>query len=338
MMQLDLFGDLTLNHEKEKKTVKEIKKDNAAALKAQPKGTVTFKYPVTVYFGFTTKILEGEGEASQQNVVDYAAGVLNCPSSLVTVNKKYDKQDSGSSAEAYVTTFAKYKPDSMEGWEIRHGEFTMLGTGKPDDSVKAFAKQYPIFAGGTLVCDKKSQIAYVIPKADKGSEEVEFPFRYSWFGGEPRVYDPTSDDVLIGAEDEDTDEDNDEESTDNEKKVTLAEVLTALKGDFKVNLIAKKSDDGTYVIFASSAGTATPSTSPKKKIEKYSTENTQLSLLLRHIPLSPEMFAGKKEVTADELFGWLTPQHPEVTKETASFFWDEKNRLIVCRLQGASKG
>ncbi len=333
MMQFDLFSDLTLKQETKKEEKKETKTTEKKASATKP--VFKYRYPVQIYTGFKEIVLEGIGEVEEDKVKEAAAEILNCPVSMVEIVNKTmgGKKDTGSTLEVYVTSYSKTKPDSLDGWDIRYREFTMPGAGTVDDSVKAFAKQYPVFEGSTLICDKKAKVAYVCPQQED-LEDVELPFRYCFFGGQIKEYSGEQEEEKPFNTEEVVVDDGGDDADADDGKVSVAEILIDLEKEYKVKLIARKDGDH-YVIFPTSRGTLKAAA---PKVTLYSVENTQLSLLLRHIPLSPDMFGGKKEVTEDDLFSWLTPQHPEVSKTTASFFWDEKNRLIVCRLQGASKG
>lgn len=330
MLQFDLFGDVTLKQEtKEKKETEKKAPEKKGNANKSIKPTPTYRGPVKIYTGFSETTIEGN--LIDENKVKEAAGeLLNCPAKLIELFTKKGNKN-GTELEAYVTTYTKGNPEELDGYELRYGNITMQARGKVKDSVKAFSANSALFIGADVVCDKKEKIAYIVPKGDRGNEKVTFPFSYSMFGQAENVFDPKDsgddDDVIV--DDGDTDED------EKDKEWTVSDVLDELKKVYNVGLSARKIGD-TYILFPCSRGTAASKYEPKKST--YPTENVSLSLLLRHIPLNPDMFGGKKVIDDDDIFNWLTPQHPEVTKDTASFTFDDTNRLIICRLRSASKG
>lgn len=75
-----------------------------------------------------------------------------------------------------------------------------------------------------------------------------------------------------------------------------------------------------------------------KKEETYPTENTTLSLLFSRIPLSPDMFNGKKEVTKKEIIKFIIKDYPEYSMERTDIIYDEKKKLIMLLAKSGKRG
>lgn len=77
------------------------------------------------------------------------------------------------------------------------------------------------------------------------------------------------------------------------------------------------------------------SSKPKEKM--YPTDAT-ISLIVTRIPLSPEMFEGKKEITQKEVIRFLEKDYPEYSSERTELQYDEKKKLIIPLLKSGKRG
>lgn len=75
-----------------------------------------------------------------------------------------------------------------------------------------------------------------------------------------------------------------------------------------------------------------------KKTEKFPTKDTTLSFIFEKIPLTPELFGGKEEVSEKELLAFCADKYPEYASESAKIFYDKKLRILFPRIEGARKG
>lgn len=72
--------------------------------------------------------------------------------------------------------------------------------------------------------------------------------------------------------------------------------------------------------------------------ESYPTENTTLSVIFQKLPLSPELFGGKKKVTKKEMQEYVAGIFPEYSGDNVDFVYNKETRIIVPVLRGSRKG
>ena len=77
---------------------------------------------------------------------------------------------------------------------------------------------------------------------------------------------------------------------------------------------------------------------PAKKETMYPTKDVSLSFVFSRIPLSPEMFDGKEEITEKELLTYITEDFPEYGNGRSSIEYDKKNKLIIVSIKSSKKG
>lgn len=77
---------------------------------------------------------------------------------------------------------------------------------------------------------------------------------------------------------------------------------------------------------------------PAKKETMYPTSDVSISLVFSKIPLSPEMFDGKEEVTEKELIEYISEDFPEFGNGRASVEYLKKEKLILVSIKSAKKG
>lgn len=75
-----------------------------------------------------------------------------------------------------------------------------------------------------------------------------------------------------------------------------------------------------------------------KKETMYPTRDVSLSFVFSRIPLSPEMFDGKEEVTEKELLAYITEDFPEYGNGRSSIEYLKKEKLILVSIKSSSKG
>lgn len=75
-----------------------------------------------------------------------------------------------------------------------------------------------------------------------------------------------------------------------------------------------------------------------KKEPMYPTTDVSISLVFSRIPLSPDMFGGKEQVTEKELLEKITEDYPEYGNGRASIEYLKKDKLILVSIKSAKKG
>lgn len=75
-----------------------------------------------------------------------------------------------------------------------------------------------------------------------------------------------------------------------------------------------------------------------KKEMVYPTKDVSLSFVFSRIPLTPEMFDGKEEVTEKELLAYITEDFPEYGNGRSSIEYLKKEKLILVSIKSAKKG
>lgn len=333
-----------------------------AAKKEKSKGKTppvkTFKLPLKLIWCDKTLDVTGEGTLTEDELLVKASDLAGAPRKVLCV-KATDKDGI---VGVYPANIADPEPKDIEGWTVCYNGFSMPATKDVKETKRLFAEQYQAFNDCTFLYDSLTKTIFPVAKPMSLTEKVVFPCSYSWFGGE--TVDGFFPDSLKAAGKKETpkkeeDEEevvgfelDDEEASDTEEEPapTKAEADAALTRTYRTSELTSAfnklfnykvtvaKDGDAYVLFPERAGGLASAAPAVKEEKKYPTEGTELSLMLRHIPLSPEMFAGKKEVTSEQLLNWLTPQYPEYSKDRTCFEYDEKAKLIIAILKGASKG
>lgn len=74
------------------------------------------------------------------------------------------------------------------------------------------------------------------------------------------------------------------------------------------------------------------------KEDLYPTDGTTVSVIFQKLPLSPEIFDGKQEVTKSELQAYIAGIFPEYSGNNVDFVYNKETKIIVPVLRGSSKG
>ncbi len=112
-------------------------------------------------------------------------------------------------------------------------------------------------------------------------------------------------------------------------------LLQTLLPEFEMDLkISVNNDENTLQVMHK---THTPKKSEANKAEMFQT-NATISLVFTRLPLTPDLFHGKKEVTAKEILQYLGKKYPEYSAERTELRYDKKQNLILPILKSGKRG
>lgn len=305
-----------------------------------------YKLPIMVYTGYR------EPFSIEANEAKYKEGItlkqlkqeieVICPEypakvTLVEVDSKSSKAWAAlNSMLAVRKGNLKLNKDtliSLAGHEIDHTS-VMTDTEcevSIDELKKTFETVHPAFAYAGFVVEGN----VITPVFDEGKmpSELKFPIRLCLYGRENW------------------------QITQEEYNAFLMEKGNTLEGDGKYDedmvremVIARYPDfDGDHlrlhymdkeniVLVTMYVKPVSGATAGKKKEELYPTEGTTLSFIFNKVPLSPELFDGKKEISKKELISYCATLYPEYDNENTQIRYDKERKLIIPVLQGSSKG
>ncbi len=145
-------------------------------------------------------------------------------------------------------------------------------------------------------------------------------------------------DMVLGVEDFDDVDGNEVYISDIENKVFSAADYAELKpilvlyGPYDV-----KEESILYVGVRQLTRDIPKSASTASKETTYPTDAV-ISLIFNKIPLSPEMFGGKKRITEKEVVEFLSKDYPEFTPQRTRLTYDKDGNFIFPTLKSSSKG
>lgn len=252
----------------------------------------------------------------------YHATMLRETSQLKAYDKKYTIRlaDFEIPVEENIVTLSIVK----ELWESAYPEFNNPQT------------QY--------IYDEESGIIIPIINPKMG-EKFKLPIEARIFGQAPITIEHSLSENNVNVEHEDNIS-KEEESVEENSKNSIAET----KNDSEevtyqqlCNLVAKAFNLENCKLANTSAGILVfpceknSSGTSKRPEEKYPADTT-ISLAFKRFKVSPEDFGGKEEITADDIFKFLSEDYPEYSKDRSTIQYDKKLNWILVSYLSSKKG
>lgn len=330
---------------KPKKTAS-AKGGNKSSSKKPVKKEELYKLPITVYTGYREPFSIEANEAKYKEGItlkqlkqeieaicpEYPAKVM-----LVEVDSKSSKAWAAlNSMLAVRKGNLKLNKDtliSLAGHEIDHTS-VMTDTEcevSIDELKKTFETVHPAFAYAGFVAEGN----VITPVFDEGKmpSELKFPIRLCLYGRENWQIAQEEYNAFL------TEKGNTLEGDGKYDEDMVREMITARYPDFDGDhLRLHYMDKENIVLVTMYVKPVSGATAGKKKEELYPTEGTTLSFIFNKVPLSPELFDGKKEVSKKELISYCATLYPEYDNENTQIRYDKERKLIIPVLQGSSKG
>lgn len=331
---------------KPKKTAS-AKGGNKSSSKKPVKKEELYKLPITVYTGYREPFIIEANEAKYKDgitlkqVKQEVEGV--CPEypakvTLVEVDSKNSKAWAAINGMLAVRKGSiKLNQDTqvcLAGHAIDHT--SVMTDSECEVSIselqKAFAAVHPAFAYAGFVVD--GNVITPVFEDGKMPSELKFPVRLCLYGRENWQITQEEYNAFL------TGEGNSIEGDAKYNEDTIREMIISRYPDFAGEHLRLRYMDKENIVLVTMyvKSVSSAATAGKKTEELYPTEGTTLSFIFNKVPLSPELFDGKKEVNKKELLSYCATLYPEYDNANTQIRYDKARKLIIPVLQGSSKG
>lgn len=355
---MDLFSmfGVAVETPEEKETKKAKKKPSKTTKKGASKSSkkdapkdIMYSLPITVYTGYREpfvievnedKYKDGITAKQLKAEIEAICPEYQAKATSVEVNNRTAKAWTVSnSALAVRKGSVKLNKDSHMSLAGHALDFSSVMTDEEcevslDQLQKTLGEIHPAFKYASFVIEGN----YITPVFDNGKmpSTLKFPIRLCLYGRENWQITQEEYNAYLT--------EKGKEYTGNAvyDEAIIREMIIARYPDFEEgHLMLRYMEDENIVLVTMYVKPSTPSASTKesaKKEETFPTEDVTLSFIFNKIPLSPELFDGKKKVTKKELVDYCATIYPEYDNKNTQIRYDKERKLLIPILQGSSKG
>lgn len=339
---VDLFELLGVQVDAPKKPEEKKTAKKATKKKATEKKEEKFKLPLTLYTGYREpgQLMSGESELTLNEIREKIAEIYpeyakEYSALSIKDGKCYIGFNNSKVLAKGIVKLSKDVPMMLAGQTFDLTSIMPDEEGTVDVSVVAelLANIHPGFRNAGIV-HTESVMAPVFHLPHVG-EDLTFPLRVCVYGRENFEISEAEFGAFM--------EKNGNDISDgiHFDSFALEEYVEEKFPDFRDHLQLQY-DKETNIVMAVMDVTDMASVKSKghveKKEEKYPVEGTTISFIFNKVPLSPDMFDGKTELTKKEVIAYCESLYPEYAPERTDITWDKERKLLIPMLKGATKG
>lgn len=340
MLGIEAPQETPVTEKKEKKSADGKGKGKTSAKKHE----IRYQLPLTIVTGWHEPVvLEGTEKFSDKQLREKIHELFpeySLENMTVSVRTEKNSVYVGFMSKSILAKGTmKLRPDTVccLGGERLDISAVFSGTDEQDVNVSDISKVLenicPVFRG-CVIAGKGDMLVPLFSQPVFTDSKMSFPINVLFFGrGTMQVTQQQYADAfaLSGSEWDASD------GTVSAKALTdiILKQWTDLDERFTV---LKYDKDQNMILVVQQVGEETRKEKATSSDDVYPTEGTTLSVIFQKLPLSPELFGGKKSVTKKELQTYVSGIFPEYSGDNVDFVYNKDSSLIVPVLRGSRKG
>lgn len=338
----------------EKKPEKKAeKKPEKSAAPKKPEKKISFPLTVIVGTGVTIELTADEaGEAKTMDaIVDLVCARRGYEKDVVTSKYLDERKIIVCLNRAKAKAKGEFKIEATTVIKVGDEEYSAAeieGSRTKDELIKFVSKVREDKEDLPYVFIEGKEKIYALIGEAKAYGDVRLPVKViDIYGNAIVITEEDLKDVKLPDETDAEGEEEDVVVTDGEVEVEAIKKLVFESERYATSREAltlyrpnepKKDENVLYLALDTVLAYTAPNSSEPKKPTMYPT-NATISLLFTRIPLTPEMFGGKKEVEAKEIFAVLQKEkHEEFTESRARLRYDKDGNFIFPEMKSSTKG